>query len=235
MISINEIRQIFIDKLTREDFVIDKTGSKMIEIIGESFIADQDSIFGVVNWDYVKREIEWYNSCSLNVNDIPGETPLIWKQVSDANGFINSNYGWCIFHKDNGSQYDKVKEELLRSPHSRRATMIYTRPSIHTEYNSNGMSDFICTNTVSYVIRDNKLHVIVSMRSNDAWAGYRNDRAWARYVQEKLAKDLEIDLGNIYWQTSSLHLYERDFWRVDGFSKFNRNNLTKKEYLELIK
>lgn len=209
--TVNEIRERFKDKLHCEKFVVDKTGVKMIEIIGASFLADEETIFGPVNWDYVNREIEWYNSTSLNVNDIPGKTPEIWKQVADPDGFINSNYGWCVYHPDNGYQYDRVKEELIKSPYSRRATMIYTRPTMHSDYNFNGMSDFMCTNAHQYVIRNGKLHVIVQMRSNDVVFGYRNDRAWADHVLTKLANDLEIDKGDIHWQVGSLHVYERHF------------------------
>lgn len=214
MTTVNEIRERFKDKLHCEKFVVDKTGVKMIEIIGASFVADEETIFGPVNWDYVNREIEWYNSCSLNVYDIPGRVPEIWKQVADKDGFINSNYGYLVYHPDNGYQYDRVKEELIKSPYSRRAIMIYTRPSMHSDYNFNGRSDFICTNAHQYVIRNGKLHVIVQMRSNDIFFGYRNDRAWADHVLTKLANDLEIDKGDIHWQVGSLHCYERHFEHI---------------------
>jgi len=209
--DVDIVRQIFKEKLFREEFVTDKSGVKTIEWVGASFMANEETIFGPVNWDYVDKEIQWYNSCSLNVNDIPGNTPEIWKQVADPDGFINSNYGWCVYHPDNGYQYQAAKDELLKNRDSRRAIMIYTRPTMHFDYNFNGRSDFMCTNAQQYVIRDNKLHVIVQMRSNDVVFGYRNDRAWADHVLSKLANDLEIDKGNIYWQVGSLHVYERHF------------------------
>ena len=71
--------------------------------------------------------------------------------------------------------------------------MIYTRPEIQEDYNQNGMSDFICTNTVQYFVRDDKLISFVNMRSNDVVFGYRNDRAWQLHVQEMLAKDLDVE------------------------------------------
>jgi len=79
------------------------------------------------------------------------------------------------------------------------------------DYNLNGRSDFMCTNTVQYVVRNNKLHCIVQMRSNDAWAGYRNDRSWQLYVLNMLASDLNIEAGNIYWNCGSLHFYAKQF------------------------
>ena len=218
---VNNIRQALKIKLNSKEFVTDKSGVKTIEILNASFIADEPALFGTVNEDYVKRELDWYLSMSLNVNDIPGEVPAIWKMVADKDGFINSNYGWCIYSKENGNQFIKVAEDLAKNPDSRRANMIYTRPSMHEDYDKNGMSDFMCTNNVQYVIRNGQLHALVYMRSNDAIFGYKNDYAWQRYVQESLLQFIKnksgakYGLGNIYWNVSSLHVYERHFNLVE--------------------
>lgn len=210
LFDVKNIKKMFIDKLNKEEFIIDKTNVKLVEIIGVSFIADENSIFGIPNEDYINMEIEWYNSKSLNVNDMK-KTPKIWQQISDSNGFINSNYGWMIFSEENGNQYDNVLKELINNPSSRRGEMIYTRPSMHQDYNKNGMSDFCCTATVDYFIRDGILYAVVKMRSNDVIFGFKNDYAWQKYILDKLAKDLEVVPGDIIWQASSLHVYERHF------------------------
>lgn len=194
-----------------EQYVIDKSGCKMLEVIGATFIADEDSVFGTVNWDYVDREIKWYESQSCNVNDIPGGPPKEWVRCADKEGMINSNYGWLVWSPENFSQYNSVRRELQTNPDSRRAVMIYTRPSIWQEYNSRGMSDFICTNSVQYFIRDEKLVSLVQMRSSDLIWGYRNDRAWQDHVHKQLAKDLGCETGNMIWHAGSLHIYERHF------------------------
>jgi len=221
--GVNNIRNIFKEKLKNEEFVIDKTGVKTVEIINASFFADQPAIFGTVNEDYVQRELEWYKSMSLNVNDIPGGPPEIWKQVANPNGYINSNYGWCIYSQQNGDQYENVLNELIKNPGSRRATMIYNRPTMHDDYNKGGMSDFMCTNAVQYLIRDGALNALVYMRSNDAVFGYKNDYAWQKHVLEQLAADLKnewlgVDVGSIYWNVASLHVYERHFKFIDDNS-----------------
>jgi thymidylate synthase len=173
-------------------------------------VCDKPAIFGAPNFDYIKRELKWYESESLNVNDLE-PTPQIWQAISDKDGNINSNYGYLIYNKKNGEQFIKVRDELTKNPNSRRAVMIYTRPTIHDEYNLNGMSDFICTNAVQYLIRDKKLHAIVQMRSNDVVFGYRNDFAWQQYVLGFLADELNVEYGDITWQVGSLHVYERHF------------------------
>ena len=184
--------------------------SGLLEILGASFIADEDSIFGTINDGYIAKEIMWYNSKSRNVYDMHNP-PEIWKKVADKDGNINSNYGWCIYSSDNYNQYSKVLMHLRENPNSRQATMIYNRPTMHEDSKTNGMYDFMCTNAVSYNIKDGKLHCIVQMRSNDAIYGYKNDYAWQKHVLDKLANDLQIEAGNIHWQVASLHIYPRHF------------------------
>lgn len=196
------------------------TGSVTVEIVNASFIADEESIFGTVNRDYVKREEEWYYSMSLNVNDIPGGPPQIWKAVADRDGFINSNYGWTLFSEENGSQYTKCVAELIKNQESRRAVAIYTRPTMWEDYNKNGRSDFMCTNTVQYLIRNGAVHAVVQMRSNDAVFGFKGDRAWQQHVLQKMTEDINgashnYCVGNLYWNVGSLHVYARHFHLID--------------------
>jgi thymidylate synthase len=214
-----DIREEFRRKLYIGEYVTDKSGCKTLEIVGATFIADEPAIFGTVNEDYCRREVDWYDSMSLNVADIPGGPPKIWLDVADEDGYINSNYGWMIYHWDNFLQYEHVREELRTNPDSRRAVMIYTRPSIWTQYNQDGMSDFICTNAVSYLIRDCMLHAHVQMRSNDVVFGYKNDRHWQGVVLNRLAEDLGIPVGNILWTATSLHVYERHFHLIGDMEK----------------
>ena len=212
-----DIRDQFVDLYNKKDYVTDKTGVKTLEIVGASFIADEESIFGTPNYDYVKREIEWYISQSLYVQDIPVQTPEIWNQISSTKGKINSNYGYLIFSEENHIQYKHVSSQLLCDPNSRRAVMIYQRPTMHYDFCVDGMSDFICTNAVQYMVRDNSVHAVVQMRSNDVVFGYRNDYAWQKFVLEHLVNDLNVlgennySAGDITWQVGSLHVYERHF------------------------
>lgn len=213
-LSIRDMRCSFIDLLRNEDYVIDKTGSKTIEIIGAQFIADEPSIFGTVNEEWNTRELNWYKSQSLNVYDIEEPVPAVWKAVSSTEneiGRINSNYGWCVWSTENGSQYEHALAELKRNPDSRRAQMIYTRPSMHTDWNKDGMSDFMCCSNTVHHIRNGKLISNIYFRSNDAIFGYKGDYAWMKHVHENLAKDLNVEQGDIIWNAASLHVYERHF------------------------
>jgi thymidylate synthase len=208
---VNHMVEDLKEQLVLKNYISDKTGCKTVELVNACFLADKDHMLRPKDEGYIKREIEWYMSQSLNVNDIPGETPRIWKQIASPNGFINSNYGYMMFSEGNFDQYDNIKNELLRDRTSRRAIAIYTRPNMHYTQNQQGMQDFSCTSTVQYLYREGKLNAIVTMRSNDAVFGYPNDLAWQTFVLERLCNDLKLEVGNIHWNVGSLHVYERHF------------------------
>ena len=123
-----------------------------------------------------------------------------------------------IFSSEYHYQYAHVVNELIENPDGRRAEMIYNRPSIWTEFDKNGMSDFICTNAVTYYIRDNLIHCVVQMRSNDVVFGYKNDFAWQSWVLKSIRNtinektdDSNLSCGDIHWQVQNLHVYEKHF------------------------
>ncbi len=228
MMTVNDIRKHFIDELYDKAFTIDRSGMSTIELIGASFIADEPSIFGTPSQEYIDSEIKWYDSQSTNINDIREfeDPPKCWEYSANKHGEINSNYGHLIFNDKYHNQYGQVLDELIRNPDSRRACMVYNRPSIWMEYNENGKNDFICTNSVTYYIRDNILHAVVQMRSNDVVFGYKNDYAWQFEIMNRLVKDWndckfeeydtgdKISLGHMIWQVQNLHVYERHFHLV---------------------
>ena len=212
----NELKRLYKEGIFREG----KYG-KTVEIQNAHFLADKDWIIREPNYDYAKREIEWYESQSLYVKDIPGDTPKIWQMCADKDGKINSNYGWCILSDENGSQYDHCLNRLLDDHHTREACMIYTRPSMQVDCNSNGMHDFMCTYSTQVFLNevsDNKykLDYTVFQRSCDACFGYNNDNLWHRYIMRKLVDELNkysmnVIIGDMTYNCGSLHVYERHF------------------------
>lgn len=200
----------------------------MIDLVGVSFLADAPAVIGTPNYEYIGREIEWYESESLNIADFPGGAPKIWKRCANGNGRVNSNYGWMLYSDANGRQYEHVIDELVNDHDSRRAVAVYTRPSIHREqfldpgHNVRAGQDFICTNAVHYRLTGEALTVVVQMRSNDAVFGYRNDYAWQEYAAEGILAELvlrtgkNLYLGDIIWQAASFHVYPRHYHLLEG-------------------
>lgn len=201
------------NKLVSEDFV-EVRGLKTVEILNATIEFDAH-VSGIISLkdtfktssDYVAHETEWYLSQNPS-NEFIKQHAQIWSTACDENGMTNSNYGFLMFSPQNGYQFKNVVAELSRDPFSRRAIAYYTNPFMHYT----GGNDHVCTMYVSYTVRNDKLHAIVSMRSNDIRFGLIGaDLEWQRHMLWKIADKIGYDVGTIYWHAASLHLYERHF------------------------
>jgi thymidylate synthase len=148
-----------------------------------------------------------------------------WKDISDDGKTANSAYGARIFRRHDriGNnqivQWDYVKEELRKDPDSRRAVIHIRTPddSIHAS------KDVPCTLALQFFIREGKLHLHVNMRSSDIILGIAYDIPAFTTMQEVLANELEIELGEYVHTSNSLHCYERDFEMLDAIARSSDN------------
>lgn len=175
---------------------------------------------------YVKAELDWYKSMDLSIIGHEGiENNPTWNAccTKDDKKEINSNYGWCVFSEENGSQYDNCLKVLKKDKTTRNAIIIYNRPSIYKEYKRDGMHDMTCTMYSHFFIRNNKLYMVHQMRSNDIRFGFIcSDLAWNCFVYQNMYEDLketypDLEVGVIRWTSDSMHLYSRHF---DDLKKF---------------
>jgi thymidylate synthase len=148
-----------------------------------------------------------------------------WKDISDDGKTANSAYGARIFKLHPRiaggelNQWDYVKGELKRDPDSRRAVIHIRTPddSLHA------VKDVPCTLALQFFIRDRKLHLHVNMRSSDIILGIAYDVPAFTTMQEILANELGVDLGEYVHTSNSLHCYERDFKMLDEIANSNDN------------
>lgn len=169
---------------------------------------------------YVKSELDWYKSMDLSIIGHEGiETNPTWQSccTKDEKKQINSNYGWCVFSKENGSQYDECLNVLKKDKTTRNAIIVYNRPSIYKDYKRDGMHDMICTMYSHFFIRDNKLYMVHNMRSNDVRYGFIcSDLSWNCFVYQNMYEDLkeaypDLEVGTIIWTSDSMHIYDRHY------------------------
>lgn len=128
------------------------------------------------NWKYLAAELLWYLSGDRKTADI-GKYAKLWIEISDENGEITSNYGNLVLDKvlpDGKTQYEFCLHELIKDKDTRQALIRYN--SNEHAYEAN--KDKPCTISNQFMIRDNKLHCIVNMRSNDLFYGFQYDFAW---------------------------------------------------------
>ena len=214
--DVNDIRKEFAGKhLTDQE----------LEIVGAAFNADEPTIFGKPNTDYIRRELEWYIGMDNNIRTMRPPIPDIWKRIADEFGFVTSNYGQRIFHEDFGNQFYAAINELLKRHSSRRAVMVYAGHDTIVEGTQAGRNDQLCTMYVSVMIRNQLLHYNVHMRSCDAVLGYRNDIAWHHFVHDLLLihynhrAQQRLGQATIMYFVDSLHIYSHDAGLVGAWMK----------------
>lgn len=166
-------------------------------------------------FDYLEKEHKWYMSQDLSIKGWMDDIK-IWNFCAskDDRQLINSNYGWCVFSEENGSQYENCVKKLIEDPNTREALMIYTRPSMHDDAIENGKHDFMCTVSAHVFLRDDKLYYIVTQRSCDLVTGFSFDFPWHCFVYQMMLEELKkkypsIMQGCIFYNIGSLHVYER--------------------------
>lgn len=111
------------------------------------------------------------------------------------------------------SDYIKyIVETLDNDKDSRQAALsIYNNKDMVTK-----TKDVPCTENLQFLIRDNRLHLIVNMRSNDILYGFQFDVVMFTMLQETIANHLEIDMGYYIHNAGSMHVY-RDYFNFKGY------------------
>lgn len=172
---------------------------------------------------YIFGELLWYLSGCDKVEFI-SKYSKFWKPLSDDGVHNNSAYGKYIFgslpvkgcgvnyvtdpnadYYSCSSQWEWVKSKLKEDPSTRQA-VIHIKPI--QMYDT---KDYVCTMYLQFLIRNDKLDLIVNMRSNDLMFGTTYDVFMFTFLQELMAKELGIPVGIYYHFTGSMHIYDRDY------------------------
>lgn len=161
---------------------------------------------------YLAGEFLWYERGSQSLAEI-GHYSAFWKKCSDDDLTVRSSYGARLQGKHGQvNQWHAVRDELIRDPSSRRATLLILEPLDILD----GRRDVPCTVGLQFLIRDNHLHLTVWMRSNDLFLGFCYDAAVFTLWQEKMLKTLRAEMpwlkiGTYTHIATSMHVYECNF------------------------
>ena len=202
----NEAYEYIHDRIIQDG--IDFANTKALFNVGfyinnpmDNLIDDEDRNW---KWEYAEAEWQWYLSGDRNINklgELYGKVPEIWKRMADSNGDVNSNYGWQ-WRRNN--QLDKIIELLKSQPRTRQAAISIYDAKEYDKY----WHDTPCTYAVQFTIQAQHLNMCVTMRSNDLWYGFCNDQYCFSKLQELVATETGLLIGNYYHFAHNLHLYD---------------------------
>ena len=182
--------------------------------------------------DYTAKEMELYNSGSNLAEDF-GKASKFWLKLANPDGTINSAYGHLIWKKESHGNpsmefmahpgeetktpfalrtpWEWCVESLKSDPDTRQAVMRFSLP----EHFWVGNKDQVCTLHGNWLIRGNRLHLSIVMRSQDMVKGAVYDWPWFCSLMDKMLSELQstypnLDKGYYTHIVHSIHIYDRD-------------------------
>lgn len=173
-------------------------------------------------YKYIAAELLWYFTGRSDLGFIENYSSF-WRQIANDDQSINSAYGNLIFKQRNEhgvTQWEWAMRSLIQDKDTRQAVMLFNKP----QYQYGNNKDFICTLSGIFTIRNNRLHLTITMRSNDVVLGTPTDVAFFCMLLQQAHKLLkehypDLKLGKYTHIANSYHLYERHFDLVDDMLK----------------
>jgi thymidylate synthase len=147
----------------------------------------------------------WYLSGDNRLEFIRHYIERYSKESEDGERVLGG-YGPRLFDQRGVNQVRSVIRLLKQHPDSRQAVL----QLFNAEDLLGSCKAVPCTTTMQFMVRQSRLHLLVSMRSNDAFMGLPHDIFCFTMFQELVARDLGVSLGIYKHFVGSMHLYDTD-------------------------
>jgi thymidylate synthase len=156
----------------------------------------------------------------------------VWKRIQNPDGTVNANYGYMVYHlkdaanplftEEKMSQWEWAKNRLLLLKKTNQAYIHFNRPK--DQWNEN--LDQPCCMFIQFQIRDDKLNLVVHMRSNDLVYGFPYNilyfvKLMHRMISEVKFKYNTLSIGNLIYYASSIHYYTKHKSKVEAMLGIN--------------
>lgn len=156
-------------------------------------------------------EALWYLSGSDSVEHIAYYAPSMRKYSRDGERLTGTAYGPKIFGPvvaGAQSQWACAKQTIMDDPDTKRALISIFRPD---EYLVPDNIDVSCTVGLQFFLREGRLCAATYMRANDAFRGVCSDVFSFTLLQEVLATELGVQVGEYHHFAGSYHVYDTDY------------------------
>jgi len=192
-----------LENILDEGFNVSPRGQQTKEILNYSFTLEDplkcvlesearglNYAFMVAEWLWIlygREDLKFISSFNKNIAN-----------YSDDGKTLAGAYGPRI-----NSQLEYVVKTLSNDRNSRQAIISIWKP------NPGSSKDLPCTMTLQFLIRRGKLHLIVNMRSNDAFLGLPYDVFTFCQLMNVVSSMLQVGLGEYHHNAGSMHLYKQ--------------------------
>ncbi|MDP9857781.1 thymidylate synthase [Agrobacterium tumefaciens] len=131
-----------------------------------------------------------------------------WRNFTDDGLHVSGScYGRKLISVDSSgsSPWQRLVNLLHHDPFTRRATFGF----ITNEEDVEGSKDISCVSSIQFLVRENRLSLFTFMRSNDLFLGLPYDVFLFSYLQELMALELGLEMGEYHHYATSLHIYDQ--------------------------
>jgi thymidylate synthase len=154
-------------------------------------------------------ELLWYLTRDNQLAFILPYIPR-YEEESEDHLTVHGGYGRRLFNQRGENQIENVLALLRETPSSRRAVIQLFDAEDISSARTRRHPEIPCTTTLQLLIRDGLMHMVTTMRSNDAYVGLPHDVFCFTMLQEIIARSVERELGSYSHFVGSMHLYEKD-------------------------
>ncbi|MBY0159690.1 thymidylate synthase [Cytobacillus firmus] len=155
-------------------------------------------------------EVLWYLSADNSLDFIGYYNKKMPEYSMNGKTLTGTAYGPKIFEFGNAkvNQWKKIKDLLTyEDTDSKRAFMqIFDATELVVPDNI----DVSCTLGLQFFVRENRLYMASFMRANDAFRGIISDLFSFTFIQELMARELNLELGEYFHNVGSIHVYQPD-------------------------
>ena len=194
--------------LESPDCISKPRGMEVREVLNGGYVVQMPAYLDLtarkVNVPFMFAEAAWIISGSNRLEDI---TPYmkVYSNFSDDNVFLRGAYGPKVV-----DQLGYVVDAIEKDNDTRQAvlTIWRERPGVS--------KDIPCTVAMQFLLRDGRLNMVTTMRSQDIVLGFTYDvftfSMVAKAVQLLLhERGVEVELGVLFVNAGSMHIYERHY------------------------
>lgn len=217
--------------LNEYDEVSSPRGMEVREIISGKYTVPMPAYIDLfarkVNVSFMLAEAAWIISGSNRLEDI-SKYMKMYANFSDDGVFLRGAYGPKVV-----DQLGYVVDSIEKDNDTRQAVINIwrERPGVS--------KDIPCTISMQFLLRNEKLHMVTTMRSNDVVLGFTYDVFTFSMVAQSVklllnARGIPCRLGNLTVNAGSLHLYERHYDDVYEWEEAQERNMTIKEIVERV-
>lgn len=155
-------------------------------------------------------EALWYLSGDNTLDHIGYYARDMAKYSMDGATLTGTAYGPKLFAFGPAriNQWQSVVDLLATGdPDSKRAVIAIFDAN---EWSVQKNLDVSCTLALQFLVREGRLYMVTYMRANDAFRGIVSDVFSFTFIQEFLARQLGLEVGEYYHNVGSMHVYDSD-------------------------